>query len=175
MLHIAKALERAGKSGNVLAIDGSPLMHKIFRDEIASAAGPGDTLQDAVLMSLIHVEYPDNQIEIAKTALQGVTWDEKLESFVKFSNTDKLSKKKYSKSLIQGLTNRMLMVQSIDLESFPVLESTELSVVVPTEKMVEGLPADLGLGRYTTKQVQASTLHGNHNSLLRNPELLKFL
>jgi thioesterase domain-containing protein len=175
VLHIAKALEDAGKTGNLVAIDGSPLMMKTFREEIGLADTARSLFKDAVLMTVMQIEYKEKMVDLAETALSGETWEQKLESFIKFSTTDSRSQKKYSKNLIQGLVNRLMMTESLDLDSFPVLCSTEILVVVPTEKLVTGLSADLGLRRYTTKLVQSSTLSGNHLSVVKSPEFLKLL
>lgn len=172
-LHIVKSLEAAGKTGKLIAIDGSPLMIKTFRNEFGTKDEM--SLLNVVLMSLITSFYPDNDLEIASTALKGTTYEQKLESFIKFSNTDKRSKMKFSKNIIDGLCNRMLMTLDIDLESFPVLKTTKLCVVVPTKKLLENLPEDLGLGRYTENQVECSTIDGTHISVVKNSELIKLL
>jgi thioesterase domain-containing protein len=174
-LHIAKALEAAGKTGKLLAIDGSPLMMKAIRDQVGPEDASDEDLQDAVLWSLVAMDYSDNPTEVVKALSSASTWEQKVESFVRFSAADKEYKRKYSENLIYGLTNRMLMTKSIDLDSFPVLESTELSAIVASEKLADQLPADLGFGRYSTKQVKSVTLPGNHVTVISSLEPAMYL
>jgi hypothetical protein len=170
---IAKELESAGKIGNLVAVDGSPLLIKTCRGMVASVAD--DSFPDAVLRRLRTMEYPDKQQEILQAINEAVTWEEKLESFVKLSNSDMRSTKKYSKNLIVGLINRLVMTQTVDLDSFPSLDSTEISVVVPSQKLLEGFFEDLGFSQYTNKKVQSSTVQGNHLTVISSPELFKLL
>lgn len=164
-----------GKAGVLIMIDGSPLFFKHFSDAITPVSVPREYVQNEILRSLINLDYAETSDEIYKTALIGTNFEEKLESFIKFSNSDKRSNKKYSKTSIEALINRLWMTGELQLDSFPVLESIKMFLIVPTEKLFEGLPEDYDLSQYSSCKVPTTTITGNHLSIVNSSELSEFI
>ena len=156
-------------------VDGSPLFFQQLYKAMSPIETPKEFLQNEILKSLIHIDYPESSEEIYKTALTGDSFEKKLESFINFSQSDKRSTKKHSKASIQSLFNRLSITGSLDLDSFPVLKSAKMTLFVPTESFVKDLPTDYDLSRYSSQKVETMTVKGNHVTILKNPDLCSHL
>jgi thioesterase domain-containing protein len=169
-LEIAKSLEAAGKTGQIIILDGSPLLFKRITEAIAPADTRNEVLQDEILNILMSLNYPESKEQTYKTALSGTSWEEKLESFMVFSKPNKQSKKRLTKASIKVLYNRLIIVRELDVDSLPVLQTTKMTLVVPTEKFFKDLPTDYNLSRYFIQKIDTMTCNGNHISVLKSSD-----
>ncbi|CRL02266.1 CLUMA_CG015087, isoform A [Clunio marinus] len=176
-LEIAKILEMNSKSGSIVMVDGSPTFFKRFTKFLGHSDTNDASIQREILTSLIHMEFPDNHEDIASEVFSKPDLNTKLESFINLYETmhNFKRKKKYSKEWIIALFKRFKMVQALNENSFPTLESSRMSLVVPSEKLFNDISINYDLNLYTLNDIQTLVIDGNHVSILHNLELPKFL
>lgn len=157
-------------------VDGSPLFFKRFAELLGDDNTSDEFIQNEILTALVRSDIPQNmQLMVDDTLQQVINWESKLESFIGIYNSEKINEKKYSKEWIIGLFNRLKMVQSVNEASFPYLESTKISLVVPTDKLISDITENYNLHRYCSQSVETTVVNGNHLSILHNVELSKFI
>lgn len=174
-LEIAKTLESRGRIGKVVMIDGSPLFFKHFATSLGSLETPDEFIQNEILSTLVRMDFPEKHQEIMKEALSGVDFESKVESFITFYQSSKNFERKYSKDWIVALFKRFKMAQTLNETSFSYLKSTKISLVVPSDKLLNDLPEDYNLNRYCSQTVETLVINGNHLSILQHIELSKFI
>lgn len=174
-LEVAKTLEERGKTGKVVMIDGSPLFFKCFTEFLGHADTSDEHIQDEILTSLVRLDFPENYQEIMENTLSEGDWEAKLESFIKFYDGEKSFNKKYSKEWIIALFRRFKMAQTLNEDSFPHLNSSKMTLVVPSEKLVPDIADNYNLNQFCSQIVEILVLNGNHVSVLHNAELPKFI
>jgi pimeloyl-ACP methyl ester carboxylesterase len=173
-LELAKTLEAGGRIGNVVMIDGSPLFFKRFTESLGSVDAPDEAIQHEILKTLIRIDFPGNYPEVMAT-LTGQSWEQELENFLKIYVKERNLNRKYSKDSIVGLFNRMKMSRVSSEASFPFLQATKISLVVPSEKLVNDITENYDLNRYSSQSVEVLTVNGNHLSILQSADLSNFI
>lgn len=156
-------------------VDGSPLFFKRFAESLGDANTSEDFIQNEILTALVRSDFPEKHPFVLDNALEATNWESKLEAFIDFYNFEKTFEKKYSKEWIVALFYRLKMVQSLNEASFPFLESTKISLVVPTDKLISDIPENYNLNRYCSQSVETIVVNGNHLSILHNVELSNFI
>lgn len=169
-LKIAKTLEGLGKTGKVLMIDGSPLFFKRFSELWGLIDNLDEYIQNEILKGLLRIDFPDNYEELSKNTLSGLQWETKLDEFMKiYEGQDD----KYTTDWIIALFNRFKMTHLLDEASFPYLNSTKMSLMVPSEKLIVDIAENYNLNQYCAS-VEILILKGNHVSILQNTEISQF-
>lgn len=173
-LKLAETLEFNNKFGKIVMVDGSPLFLKLLNESLSPVDTPDEAILQEILETLIRMDFPSSHTEVMKKALTGANWDDRLESFLKF-NSETSVERKYSRETIVGLFNRLKMGRVLDEASFSALSGTKISLVLPSEKLITDITADYGLSWISSETVESVTMKGNHVSILKSMEVIKFV
>lgn len=173
-LKLAETLEFNNKFGKIVMVDGSPLFLKLLNESLSPVDTPDEAILQEILETLIRMDFPSSHTEVMKKALTGANWDDRLESFLKF-NSETSVERKYSRETIVGLFNRLKMGRVLDEASFSALSRTKISLVLPSEKLITDITADYGLSWISSETVESVTMKGNHVSILKSMEVIKFV
>lgn len=156
-------------------IDGSPLFFQSFTESLGHVNTSDEQIQNEILTSLVRMDFPDRYQDILRNALTGADWEEKLENFIKFYRSEKSFERKYTKAGLIALFRRFKMIQTVNEASFPYLESSKISLVVPSDKLINDIHENYNLSRFCSQSVETFVINGNHLSILQSVELSKFI
>jgi fatty acid synthase len=177
-LKIASTLEKLGKVGKIMFVDGSPL----FISNLAKSIMPNqevtdENMQNYVLSELI-ISYFDENVEMMlKEIYSTPKWEDKLRKFMEFSkeNPKKIYSDEYIFKICNAVVNRLNLSTRIDVSSFSSLRSTRLKLIRPTDVSVHDIEEDYGLKKYAPNTINVLYVDGNHTSMLDNPKLCEFV
>lgn len=155
-------------------IDGSPLFFKRLTESLGLVNAPDEAIHNEILKNLIRIDFPSNYEAVMKRTLSGRNWSEKLENFLQLNAKESLNRK-HSMSSIVGVFNRIKMSRVSNEASFPFLNATKIALVVPSEKLVNDIPENYDLNRYSSQNVECFTVNGNHTSIFKSSELSNFI
>lgn len=175
-LQISKALESKGLTGNVVMIDGSPLFFRKFTDNVAKVVTSEENGQNEILVTLIRIDFPgeDNQ-EVIKNIFSVSDWNLKLDVFMKFHESKLNFKRIDSRDYITAIMERFKMANDLQLDSFPRLEKSKISIVQPSDLLVVDIDETYGLQENSSFSVETLKITGNHSSILETNDLFEFI
>ena len=170
---VAKALESKGMSGNLFLIDGSPKFIKtITTDQLSEDINEEFLLLSNVTALAFSVE--DSAITLRKI-LSEKTWDERVQKFVEISRPTSMLSDNYVTRTLNAALNRMKLSIQLDLNKFPLLNQTCVTLIRPSELSVTKIEEDYGLNSYSPIKIDVKFLEGNHQTILDNPKLSEVL
>lgn len=173
-LNVAKALEAEGKTGNVVILDGSPLSNQKFAEYFVPADKSEDFMKNEILKGFVHSSQPQLAGKLIENFLTSSSFDENHQNISNTKPFDELFKTKFPKTLVETLVNRLIMMSNVDLDSFPLLESTDVTLITSEDLFASELPLDFGLSRYFSKDIKVLKGKG-HLNLLGDAQLLRLL
>jgi hypothetical protein len=176
-LKIANLLESQGKFGQVTMIDGSAqFVHKFSRENLQDASD--DNIQSKVILRCIQLLFPDDFLDFAKKVLVQKTWETRLDEFMAiFESTEHNSQYSttYGRKMLTSLVQRIKIIIDADKIELPKLKCTPISLIKPKTPYSFELDEDYGLGKFSNEKVNVTSIDGDHATILKNAELLKFL
>lgn len=162
-------------SGNVVMIDGSPLFFQKFSQTVEKSIISEDNIQNKVLITLIGIDSTNERDDVVKKIILASDWNTKLDLFMKLHETKQSFKRLDLKEYISAIMERFRMTQNLNMDSFPMLERSKLSIVRPTDYLVLDIDDNYGLQQYSPTEVNKLLLTGNHVSILESVELCDFI
>lgn len=179
-LKIASMLEKRGKLGHIILIDGSP--HHIHRlvDGVRRTIQSGDQENDLIM---IIVAYFCRTHDIANKLTSCNNLSAKIELVSDFILTEcKINySKQYLCKMIGALLNRLKLVMNFDFEKDEmagILDAplkASITLVKPTQASCTDIAEDYHLNKFTEQSVNIKYLDGNHLTVLENTELINIL
>lgn len=179
-LKIASMLEKRGKSGHIILIDGSP--HHIHRlaDGLSRTVQSGDQENDLIL---IIVAYFCSTHDIASKLVSCNSLSAKMELVSDFILAEcKINySKQYLCKMIGALLSRLKLVMKFDFEKDEmagILDKplkASITLVKPTQASCIDIAEDYHLSKFTEQNVNIKYLDGNHLTVLENTELINIL
>ena len=172
-LELASILEKSGKKGKLVLIDGAPLFLKklvsshIFDNE--------EGRQNYMLSTIIAIVFPEDCEYITKNVITNPTWEEKLDKLVEFTSKQNIYSNNYMKNITNALVIRTKLLTDLDVDVFKTLQSTPLSLIRPTEASVIEIDEDYALQNYCQQRINLQFVDGNHITVLDNLKLIEII
>lgn len=170
-IRITKALESQGKTGKIILLDGSPKFIRTLANEHLPENFTDETIQSLVLANTITTMFPEDANEKVFTVLSEKSWDGRLLKLIEVSKDKKIYSNEYGIMIMNAFVNRMKLSLSLDIEKFPVNETTPVTLVRPSELSILDIDEDYGLSSYFKAKIEIKFLEGNHMTILENPKL----
>lgn len=176
-LKLASTLERNGKCGHIIQLDGSPQYISRFSQKMSPERND-DGIRNTISMILFDFFMPHVDQEVVKKSFHNHDkWEDKLDAMM----LDSVDILPYSYEFIKlniftALVNRFRIGLYIKEESFSTLKDTRVSLFKASKSSINGIHKDFGLGRFCTCPVKIIVLDGDHVTLLSNlqlPQLIK--
>lgn len=174
-IRIAKALEAQNKSGQLILIDGAPKFLKAMASAQVTDTQDENMIQAAVLSSLISIGLPENNEGIMKFVFSETTWEARLDKFLEVTKDLSPYSNEYGKRIMNAFLNRIKLALNLDLEAFPKLQTTKVTLLRSSEYTVFDIEEDYGLDSICSEKVEITFIEGNHETILDNPQLLDAL
>lgn len=179
-LKIASMLEKRGKLGHIILIDGSPHhLHRLL-DGISRTIQSGNQENDLIM---IIAAYFCSTHDIAKKLMSCNNLSAKIELISDFILTDgKINySKQYLCKMIGALLNRLKLVMNFNFdknEMAGILDATlkaTITLIKPTQASCTDIAEDYHLNKFTKQNVNIKYLDGNHLTVLENTKLINIL
>ena len=183
-MRIASMLEKSGKIGRLVLIDGSPEYLSKLMNGIFQAVHVLDGIEnDMFMMIFAHFCNPDSAEDFVKKLVTCDNISSKLECLGEFASPE--YKDKYSKEYLQNMAvailNRVKLIANLNVEKDKMTDildtklKSEITLIRPTEVSFADIDEDYNLNKYTEQKVNIKYVEGHHLSVLENIELTKIL
>jgi fatty acid synthase, animal type len=173
-IELASLLEKAGKKGSLMIVDGSPK----FIQKMSSLLVPNrsdDNIRNVLLVTCIRVLFSDEFNDIAKKVFSFSAWDDQLKCFGEYSVQRSRYSYEYGKIMLNALVKRMNISLDADKLQLSTLEKTPLRFLKASESSAKDLEEDYGLSQYSKQPIITNIITGNHVTMLSNPEIVKLI
>lgn len=177
---IASLLEKRGKIGHVILIDGSPAYLKRLAQGLARTAQCENQIEDVLIMVMFnHFCSSDLREPFVLKLSKCDSWQGKIQLIIKFLSTEIKSNysQDYLENIIVAILNRLRVVISLNIENDELeavigtkLKST-ITLIRPTQASFTDIIEDYGLHNYTDQPIAIHYIEGNHLSVLENTDL----
>lgn len=183
-IKLAALLEKTGKIGHLMLIDGSPIFVKQMIEGVARATqhdhgddqlSPEDT---RIMMIFDHGGSGERDTFTAKLA-ECTSYDSKVELLVDFLSHEIKSaySVEYLKKVCISIMNRLKMGMNMNVESdafaglMDAKLKSEIILIRPKIASFAGIAEDYGLQGYSEQPITIHHIDGTHMSVLENSEL----
>lgn len=134
-----------------------------------------EEVQNQLITALIRLNYPDNFFDVAKEIFMETTWDSKMDKFMKIQETNQKFYRKDTKEFITAILQRFKIINKLSEAEFPSLESTQLTLITPADKLFPDIDENYDLKSYSARNIETATFKGNHVSILETVELSDYV
>lgn len=176
---IASLLEKLGKSGRIILIDGSPNYLKRMAQGLLRTTKVEDhtnVLIMVVFSQFCRSEFGDSFV--AKLS-QITDSEQKIDLVMEFLSAEikDIYSVEYIKKLAVAIMNRLKVVIGLNLENGRISDVMEtklkspITLIRPTQASFTDIDEDYNLRRYTEQEVNIKYVEGNHLTVLESPEL----
>ncbi|XP_015113026.1 fatty acid synthase [Diachasma alloeum] len=173
-IELMRKLEARSCCGKIILIDGAPLYMKAIKDQQLLAEN-SDALQTNVLVGMADTALPEVSRGLLMDLKKCKSWEQKLDVFMARAPADTLGiSAEQQRKICTCIYNRLLALDNYDISSLPCLRSP-ITLLKPTHETLKNLPADYGLRKVTSGNLQCHTLDGNHVTILDNPEVTSII
>lgn len=183
-LKIGFMLEKLGKLGHLILIDGSPDYLLRLAQGLRRATQINNSLEDDLILILfIHIcnsEFWDEFIKKLPTCNSLSTKVELMSEFVVTEFKANYSKN-YLRDLIIAILNRLKIVMNLNMAQdelsgvMDVKLKSKITLIRPTEASVADIVEDYNLSKFSEQEISIKYVNGNHLTVLENVELAKIL
>lgn len=170
-LKIASVLEKFGKTGRILLIDGAP---KLLKRIVAEQLPENFTIEDVrkmILVIAIQVSYQTYDGKIVKAVLDEKSWDDHIKKFIELYPGEIPYSEEYVTNMLNALVQRTVIASNLSLDDYPKIRKSSCILIRPTEQTVSDMEKDYGLSKYFTTVVNVKFLEGSHATVLDNSKL----
>lgn len=174
-LELARHLEEAGMTGNVLLIDGAPVFLKQLSYGQITTDITNESIQLMLIVAIVQNIFPEESPEqIMLKLTECPTWEKKVDKLVEFGRAQSEYSEQYMRSTTQAMYNRLKILLNYDTENVQRIKS-HITLVRPTEVAVVDIDEDYELSRFTEGQVNLKFIDGNHTTVLDNDKLIQII
>lgn len=168
-LKISKILEDNGKLGQIIQLDGSPQFCSRYARRMLNFVNIKDFL------SMLLFEHYQTQIDAKSTEIlleKSDDWESRTKNLMSLFNYNIPVAWKYIlKDLPSEFTNRLNISLNTKESEFCPLKTTKISLIKPTNSSFNGIHRDYGLTQFSSTSVMIKLVDGDHETMLKNPEL----
>lgn len=172
-LKIAEFLEKLGKSGKILMIDGSPKFSKKMCIGLLPQNFTELDLHQFVFKISTAVCFPKDVEKILRLIFAENSWENQVNKFTKILKDEKIYSVDYGEKMLNALANRIEIGAKLDLKNFSVLQKTSIKLVRASENSLLDIEEDFGLGEFTKLLIEVEIVDGNHMTILENSKILQ--
>lgn len=174
-LELARQLEAAGMTGNVLLIDGAPVFLKQVSYGQITADITDESIQLMLIVAIVQNIFPEESPEqILLKLSECKTWTAKIDKLVEFGRAQSEYSEHYMRSMTQAMYNRLKIVFEYDAENVKRIRAP-ITLVRPTEVAVVDIDEDYELSRHTEGVVNLKFIDGTHTTVLDNLKLAQII
>lgn len=179
-LRVASLLEKLGKYGHVISIDGSPTFLKRLAGGLVESKSVDHQLDDDSLMLLFKQFCDIESFDKFNSLLTKCkNRQSKLKLFIEClpNKMRTLYSQQYLENMTAAILNRMKIIINLDNENdeLAALMNNKLKSVItlirPTQASFIDIAEDYGLQNFSEHPVAVKYVEGNHLSVLENPDL----
>lgn len=186
-LKLASALEKRGKLGQVVIIDGSPRYLVKLLQGIRRSTSQTDNLEnDLIMICFAHFCNSDKIDEFIKRLANCDKLSAKEELFTDFVSAEFKTtySAKYLVNLIVAVLNRLKALAKFNVlldntdELTAVLDTklkSPITLIRPTQTVISDISEDYDLHKYTECEINVKYVDGNHLTVIDNVELSNIL
>jgi pimeloyl-ACP methyl ester carboxylesterase len=143
-LKVGKSLELLGKTGKLVFVDGAPKLAMTLKSFLPKPL-TNDALETYVLSITCPLISGNDSGETLKEILaEKGTWSQKVNKFAEIGTAKKIYSYEFYVLFLNGVFNRLRAMISIDVNNFPVLDSSSGILLRPTEHTVKSINEDYG-------------------------------
>lgn len=172
-LKITEFLEKLGKSGKVLMIDGSPSFSKKICIGLLPQNFTESDLHQFVFKISTSVCFPKDDGKILRLIFAENSWENQVKKFTKILKDEKIYSVDYGEKMLNALANRIEIGAKLDLKIFSVLQKTQIKLIRASENSLLDIEEDFGLGEFTKFPIEVEIVEGNHATILENSKILQ--
>ncbi|XP_070505890.1 fatty acid synthase-like [Chironomus tepperi] len=175
-LKMAEVLELDGKTGQVIQLDGSPILSNI----IALQAMDTDYYADVnnyISMMLFKFYQQHVNLNISKTAFEShSSWTERFKDMIEQAgDLIPLSHEYMIEKVASAYMYRLEIAANYENGKFPTLKTTKIALIKATKPIVKEIPTDYGLSKFCNFDVIVKFASGDHVTLLLNSEISEII
>lgn len=186
-LKLASTLEKRGKLGQIVIIDGAPRYLVKLLQGIRRSTSQTDNLEnDLIMICFAHFCNSDQLDEFIKKLAHCDSLSSKEELMADFVSTEFKStySAKYLINLSVAVLNRLKALAKLNIlldntdELAAVLDSklkSPITLIRPTQTVISDISEDYDLHKYTECEINVKYMDGSHLTVIDNPELSNIL
>lgn len=169
-IELARALEKMGKTGRILLLDGSPaLMNAIFQTQFTDE----QFVYDGILHFVAAHALPIDKLATLRDGLKECrTSESKANRFVEVAKGCTQFSENFIRHMLDGIVNRVLSINS-SIDNARI--RSPVMLVRPTTPLISHIAEDYDLSKCTEGPVTIVHLEGDHKSVLINPKLVEII
>jgi fatty acid synthase, animal type len=173
-LELTKQLEKQGKKGKLVLIDGAPtFLKKLVVDQMPTTDSD-DAVQSVLLSGVFRTIFPEEKADVWKIIKNNPTWEERVDRVLELTTDQYVYSNEYLKIMANCLFLRIKMVLDYKID-FKDTIRTPITLIRPNEISIVEVEEDYGLKKLTSGDVNVKFVDGNHFSMLENPKLVQII
>jgi fatty acid synthase len=173
-LEVTKMLEKKGKKGNLVLIDGAPLFLKKLVVDQMPTSDTDEAVQNVLLSGIMRVVFPEEKVDVLEIMKENPTWEARVEKILDLCKEQYLYTTDYLRDMANCLFHRIKMVLDFKPDFQDVIKSS-ITLIRPTEISIVDVDEDYGLKRLTRGVVSVKYVDGNHLTMLENSKLVQII
>jgi fatty acid synthase, animal type len=173
-LELTKMLEKQGKRGNLVLIDGAPLFLKKLVVDQMPTSDTDQAVQSVLLSGILRVVFPEEKVDVFTIMKENPTWEERVEKIIDLAKDQYLYSTEYLRVMANCLFYRIKMVLDFKPDMRDVIKSS-ITLIRPTEISIVDVDEDYGLKKLTKGLVSVKYVEGNHLTMLENSKLVQII
>lgn len=180
-IQLAQMLERGGKRGRILLIDGSPAyIKKSFASMMSSLETKEENIEDVLIMLLYFNMCNNNETYDFIEELQSCDkWSSKMNLLFRYLQDDLKSmySTQYLRNIFTAMSNRLkaaINTNTDDTMQIAKLKSP-VTLVRPTQASIADIANDYDLSKYAEQTVEVRYVKGNYLKMLSSDEVTQII
>lgn len=173
-LEITKMLEKQGKRGSLVLIDGAPLFLKKLVVDQMPTTDTDEAVQSVLLSGILRVVFPEEKVDVLTIMKENPTWEERVEKIIDLAKDQYLYTTDYLRVMANCLFYRIKMVLDFQSDFKDTIKSS-ITLIRPTEISIVDVDEDYGLKKLTRGMVSVKYVDGNHLTMLENSKLVQIV
>lgn len=180
-IQLAQMLERGGKRGRILLIDGSPVyMKKSFASMMTSSETKEENIEDVLIMLLYFNMCNNNETYDFIDQLQNCDkWSKKMDLLFRYLPDDLKSaySTQYLRNSFTAMSNRLKTVINTNTDDGMQIAKLKspVTLVRPTQASIADIANDYDLSKYAEQTVEVRYVKGNYLKMLDSDEVTQII
>lgn len=175
-LDLAQKLEARGMTGQVLLIDGAPMLLKRLATDTSGAVSEDlfKGLEELTMLAGIKLMFSNEEQEYWNKISVEDSYEARVEKYIELSEDRRNYSAYYTRETMIGVLNRIKMAATYKLDHFEPIKS-DITLLRPNQATLLDIEEDYGVAAYTKGQFNLKFIEGNHATILENPQLLDII
>ncbi|KAL7037047.1 hypothetical protein ACKWTF_009050 [Chironomus riparius] len=173
-IELTKMLERGGKKGKLLLIDGAPTFLKKLVVDQMPMTDSDEAVQTVLLAGVLRTVYPDEKADVLQIMANNPTWEDRVDRLMEMAKDQYIYSTDYLRLMANCLFQRIKMVLNYKHDPKNMMKSP-VTLIRPTEISIVDVEEDYGLHKITNGIISIKYIEGNHFSMLENPKLVQII